>query len=155
MANYLYNAAMDKKAYNLNEQMNLKLFLTLNRCSLSVNQKSSSIIRKQGLTEAQFSVLELLYHKGDFRIKEIIEKTFSSGGTMTVIIDNLEKEQFIKRKRDPRDRRAILIEITEKGRRAIEKIFDKHVDNLEKIFSVLSSTEKDSMIHLLKKLGKS
>ncbi len=155
MANYLYNAAMDKKAYNLNEQMNLKLFLTLNRCSLSVNQKSSSIIRKQGLTEAQFSVLELLYHKGDFRIKEIIEKTFSSGGTMTVIIDNLEKEQFIKRKRDSRDRRAILIEITEKGRRAIEKIFDKHVDNLEKIFSVLSSTEKDSMIHLLKKLGKS
>ena len=146
---------MDKKAYNLNEQINLKLLLTLNRCSFSVNQKSSSIIRKQGLTEAQFSVLELLYHKGDFRIKEIIEKTFSSGGTMTVIIDNLQKEKFIKRKRDPRDRRAILIEITEKGRRVIEKIFDKHLDNLDKIFSVLSSTEKDSMIHLLKKLGKS
>ncbi len=146
---------MDKKVYSENEQINLKLFVTLNRCSLSVNQKSSSIIRKQGLTEAQFSVLELLYHKGDFRIKDIIEKTFSSGGTMTVIIDNLEKENFIKRKKDPRDRRAILIEITEKGKKAIEKIFDKHLENLDNIFSVLSSIEKDGMIHLLKKLGKS
>ena len=146
---------MDKKVYSENEQINLKLFVTLNRCSLSVNQKSSSIIRKQGLTEAQFSVLELLYHKGDFRIKDIIEKTFSSGGTMTVIIDNLEKENFIKRKKDPRDRRAMLIEITEKGKKAIEKIFDKHLENLDNIFSVLSSVEKDGMIHLLKKLGKS
>jgi DNA-binding MarR family transcriptional regulator len=146
---------MDKKVYSENEQINLKLFVTLNRCSLSVNQKSSSIIRKQGLTEAQFSVLELLYHKGDFRIKDIIEKTFSSGGTMTVIIDNLEKENFIKRKKDPRDRRAMLIEITEKGKKAIEKIFDKHLENLDNIFSVLSSIEKDGMIHLLKKLGKS
>jgi len=145
---------MKKKEYNLNEQKNLKLFLILNRCSQSVNRNTSKILKKFNLTEAQFNVLELLYHKGDMRIKLIIEKTFSSGGTMTVIIDNLEKEALILRKKDPLDNRAYLISLTEEGKKRIEGVFDKHLRNLEKILSILEDKEKDEVIKLLKKLGK-
>lgn len=145
---------MKKKEYNEMDQKNLKLFLILNRCSQSVNRNISKILKKSKITEAQFNVLELLYHKGDMRIKSIIEKTFSSGGTMTVIIDNLEKEGLIERKRDPLDKRACLISLTELGKERIEGVFDKHIKNLDYILSILDDFEKNQAIELLKKLGK-
>lgn len=145
---------MRNKKYNVHDQRNLKLFLILNRCSQSVNKNISKIFKKFNITEAQFNVLELLYHKGDMRIKSIIEKTFSSGGTMTVIIDNLEKEKLIERKTDPVDRRAYLISLTDLGRERIEGVFDKHIENLDKALSILEDEEKVQVINLLKKLGK-
>ena len=104
---------MEKKSYYEKDQLNLKLFLILNRCGHSVNKNIYPIFKKEHITEAQFYVLELLYHKGDLKIKEIVEKTFSSGGTMTVIIENLLKEGFIIKEQDESDRRASLISITD------------------------------------------
>ena len=85
------------KNYNEKEMRNLKLLVTLSRCNSSVNSRIYPKIKEEGLTETQFSVLNLLYHKGKFNIKEIIEKTFSSGGTMTVVVNNLLKEGYIKK----------------------------------------------------------
>lgn len=145
---------MEKKLYLEKDQLNLKLFLILNRCGLSVNKNIYPIFKKEHITEAQFYVLELLYHKGDLKIKEIVEKTFSSGGTMTVIIENLSKEDLIIKKQDDKDRRASLISITEKGTALVEKIFNNHINNLDKVLSILEKNEKENLIHLLKKLGK-
>jgi len=41
--------------------------------------------------------MEALYHLGDLKICEIIEKTLSTSGNMTVVIRNLEKESYITR----------------------------------------------------------
>lgn len=59
-------------------------------------------IKQVGLTAAQFGVLEILYHKGNLRIGEILEGTLSTGGNMTVVIENLEKTGFVVRYPDPR-----------------------------------------------------
>ena len=145
---------MEKKSYYEKDQLNLKLFLILNRCGHSVNKNIYPIFKKEHITEAQFYVLELLYHKGDLKIKEIVEKTFSSGGTMTVIIENLLKEGFIVKKQDESDRRASLISITDKGSNLVEKIFNNHIINLDKVLSILEKNEKENLMYLLKKLGK-
>jgi DNA-binding MarR family transcriptional regulator len=87
-------------------------------------------------------------------IKEIVEKTFSSGGTMTVIIENLSKEGYIMKKQDEKDRRASLISITSKGTYLVEKIFSDHINNLDKVLSILNKDEKENLMSLLKKLGK-
>lgn len=145
---------MEKKSYSEKNQLNLKLFLILNRCGHSVNKNIYPIFKKEHITEAQFYVLELLYHKGDMKIKEIVEKTFSSGGTMTVIIENLLKEGFIEKKQDESDRRASLISITDKGSILVEKIFNDHIINLDKVLSILNKNEKENLMFLLKKLGK-
>ena len=145
---------MEKKIYLEKDLLNLKLFLILNRCGLSVNKNIYPIFKKENITEAQFYVLELLYHKGDMKIKEIVEKTFSSGGTMTVIIDNLEKESLILRKQDPRDKRSSLKKKKKKGYSVVEKVFNNHINNLDKVLGVLEDKEKENLIDLLRKLGK-
>ena len=143
----------DKKTYGKNNDLNLKTLIALSRSFQSVRKREITTIRSGGLTIAQFAVLEILHHKGDLRIADIIEGTLSTGGNMTVVIDNLRKEGFVTRKKDPNDGRVSLISITKKGNQYIEAIFPEHVKNISGIFNVLSVEEKRQLIHLLKKVS--
>lgn len=143
----------NKITYGEQNDLNLKAIIALSRCIQSVNKREYKIIKEGGLTFSQFGVLEVLYHKGDLRVSEIIDKILSTGGNMTVVIDNLAKDGLVERCVDPADRRASLISITEKGRNLMSEVFPKHVDNLDEIFSVLNAEEKKNLISLLKKLS--
>ena len=142
-----------KKSYGEENDLNLKTMVALSRCFQSVRKREMKTIKAAGLTVAQFGVLEILYHKGDLRIREIIEGTLSTGGNMTVVIENLEKTGFVSRYPDPKDGRASLIRITDKGRDLMDRSFGDHVENISDIFNVLDVQEKQNFIQLLKKLG--
>lgn len=141
------------KDYGELNNLNLKTIIALRRCIQSIDKKEITLIKEGGLTLSQFGVLEVLYHKGDLRISEIIKKTLSTGGNMTVVIDNLEKESLVTRYKDPSDRRAFLISITQKGKNLIESIFPKHLENINEILSELSMQDKNILIYLLKKIS--
>lgn len=143
----------EKNTYGELEDLNLKALIALSRCAQSVHKREYKTIKEGGLTVTQFAVLEILYHKGDLRVCEIIDKILSTGGNMTVVIDNLVKENLVKRCIDPKDRRVNLISITEEGRTLISEIFPKHLENINEIFSILTSEEKKILISLLKKLS--
>ena len=142
-----------KKSYGEQNDLNLKTLVALSRCFQSVRKREFKTIKEAGLTVAQFGVLEILYHKGDLRIGEIIEGTLSTGGNMTVVIENLERTGFVTRFADPQDRRSSLIRITDKGTQLMENTFPAHVENVSDIFNILSEQEKRHLVQLLKKLG--
>ena len=142
-----------KKSYGEQHDLNLKTLVSLSRCFQSVRKREIQTIREGGLTLAQFAVLEILYHKGDLRICDIIEGTLSTGGNMTVVIENLLKEGCVSKYPDPKDRRAHVVSITEKGIQLMEEVFPAHVEHISEIFDVLSNNEKLELITLLKRLG--
>ncbi|MDW7668159.1 MAG: MarR family transcriptional regulator [Bacillota bacterium] len=144
----------DKKNYGKENEINLKALIALTRSFQFVRKREMRTIKKSGLTISQFGVLEILYHKGNLRISDIIEGTLSTGGNMTVVIDNLEREDLVKRKSDPNDGRASLICITEKGEKHMKDSFPEHVENISEIFSKLTIDEKENLVELLKKLSK-
>lgn len=143
----------EKISYGELSDLNLKTLIVLSRTSQMVRKKEQRTIKEGGLTVSQFAVLEMLYHKGDLKICEILEKALATGGNMTVVIDNLVKDDLVRRCVDPKDRRVNLISITEKGKQLIGDIFPKHVENINDIFSVLTTDEKNNLISLLKKLS--
>lgn len=145
---------MDPSTYPPRDQLNLKVIIALSRCIQSVNRREAPIIQEAGLTMPQFSVLDFLYHKGDHKICDILEKTLSTGGNMTVIIDNLEKMGLVARTDDPADRRAKIISITKEGSKLMNSLFPRHMENLETVLSPLTAVEKKQLIDLAKKLGK-
>jgi MarR family 2-MHQ and catechol resistance regulon transcriptional repressor len=142
----------EKKIYGELEDLNLKALIALSRCTQNVHRREYKTIKEGGLTVSQFAVLEILYHKGDLRVCEITEKILSTAGNMTVVIDNLIKQNLVVRTIDSNDRRVNLISITEEGRKLISGIFPKHLENINEIFSALTSEEKKDLIRLLKKL---
>jgi len=144
-----------KKRYAPSDQTNLKLMITLTRCLQSINRKEHVVWQKHGLTPAQFGVLEFLHHKGALTIKQILAGTLSSGGNLTVVIDNLEKNGFVERKSGEYDRRVKMIHLTAKGKRLIGTVFPEHIRNLRTILKCCNRQEKEALIRLTRKLGKS
>ena len=69
----------------------LKILIGLHRAINYIDRQSTKIFSEYQLTLGQFAVLEALHHKGDMTVGQVQEKILSSGGTMPLIINNLEK----------------------------------------------------------------
>ncbi|WP_313129791.1 MarR family winged helix-turn-helix transcriptional regulator [Anaerocolumna sp.] len=143
----------NKKHYGEENDLNLKVVIGLSRANQAIQKQSAVTFKEGGLTTAQFAVLEALYHKGTLTIQEIINSILSTGGNMTVVINNLEKEKLIERHVNPEDKRSSLIEITDKGKKIIQEIFPNHLQSLKEEFEVLTKEEKQELITILKKLS--
>jgi MarR family transcriptional regulator, 2-MHQ and catechol-resistance regulon repressor len=141
------------RKYGKKTDLALTTWVKLARAFASVDKKSVESIRSFGLTQPQFSVIEVLGHLGPLKIGEICQKMLVSGGNMTLVLDNIEKLGFTERVPSREDRRAILVQLTPKGKDLFDKIFVTHAENITKIMSVLSSAEQVALGDLLKKLG--
>ena len=143
-----------KKEHNYGEPntLNLKMLIALSRTTQAIHKRSTRIFKEGGLTMAQFSVLEALYHKGPMSINQIMQTILSTPGNMTVVINNLEREEMVSRCSHPDDSRSTLVTITENGRSSVEEIFPMHLKDLEESFAALTQEEKLQLIDLLTKL---
>ena len=131
----------------------LNSFIKLTRAADSVRGRISSVINTSEITESQFYVLDSLYHSGPLTQKDIGEKVFRSGGNITLVIDNLEKQDYVKRVRGKEDRRYFTIHLTKAGRNLMDKIFPEFVKALKDEMNVLGDTEHKQLQELCKKVG--
>lgn len=139
--------------YGKSNTINLHLLIALSRTTKKIHNRSASIFFTRGLTTAQFGVLDALYHKGSLSINQITQLILSTGGNMTVVINNMEKHGWITRCAHPGDKRCTVVSITEDGKRLFEAIFPEHLQDLEFCFSVLTEEEKETLMSLLRKVG--
>ena len=130
----------------------LNTFVKLVRCTNTVTGDVHDHFQNE-LTVSQFGILEALYHLGPMVQKDLAEKILKSPGNITTIINNLVKNNLVARVPSERDRRYCVIELTENGRKVIERIFPIHADGICKRFSVLSSQEQKQLGELLIKLS--
>ncbi|MDR9416806.1 MAG: MarR family transcriptional regulator [Gracilimonas sp.] len=135
-------------------QRTLNAFIKLTRASESVNGRLARHLSEANLTVSQFGTLEALLHLGPLNQRELGQKLLKSGGNITLVIDNLQKNGLVEKKTDPSDRRAVIISLTPKGQGFIEDFFPQHLEKIKEEFSVLTSEEKEQLAHICKKLGK-
>jgi MarR family 2-MHQ and catechol resistance regulon transcriptional repressor len=131
----------------------LNAFIKLMRASESINMRLNRHLSEVNLTVSQFGTLEVLHHLGPLNQRSIGDKLLKSGGNITMVIDNLEKQGYVVRKKDPSDRRAVLIHLTAAGKKFISQYFPKHLDRIKEEFSVLTEEEKQTLADICKKLG--
>ncbi len=103
------------------------------------------------LTVPQYGVLEVLFLDGPMTLKKIGERLFVSGANITCVIDNLEKEELVKRVPSNLDRRMIVAELTEAGREKIEAIYPLNTKNILETASVLTPEEQTTLNNVLAK----
>lgn len=132
----------------------LNTFIKLTRASDSVMRRLFSREIAAELTHGQFAVMEALYHLGPLCQGEISAKLLRSGGNITLVIDNLEKQGLVRRERDAADRRLVRVHLTPQGRKVIERVFPAHVQAIVEEMSVLTPAEQEQLGALCKKLGK-
>lgn len=131
----------------------LKLFIVLSRSSKVILEEAHTLIEKHGLNPTEFGVLELLHHRGRQPIQKIGQKILLRSGSMTYVVDKLEKRGLLERVFCEEDKRITYISITENGVELIQSIFPEHAKNIESLMSGLNAEEQNTAIELLRKLG--
>lgn len=138
----------------MSENLSLKAFVVIMKASKTLEEITKKDIAAHGMKLSDFTILEALYHKGRQTIKQISEAVLINTGSITYVIDKLEKNNLIQRINCTEDRRVVYIDITEKGNNLMNEIFPKHQEMIEELFTDLSDEEKKNLIHALKTIGK-
>jgi len=139
--------------YGKKADLALSMWVKLARASSTFGRLTGKDIERYGLTQPQFGVFELLGHLGPLTIGDVSKKMLVTGGCVTVILDNLEKESLVERIRSTEDRRVIKVQLTDKGDRLFKEIFAQHAQHVTELASVLTENEQVQLSQLLKKLG--
>lgn len=134
-------------------KQSLKLFIVLSRAHKAISEQTNQFFQENGVNPTEFAVLELLYHKGRQPLQKIGGKILLASGSITYVIDKLEKRGFITRVNCPTDRRITYAEITEEGEAFMADIFPAHEQKIHELTSALSPDEKEQAIELMKKIG--
>lgn len=90
-----------------------------------------------GLTVSQFDVIATLGNTQGMSCREIGEKTLMVKGTLTGVLDRLEKKGLLNRQEHPEDKRSFLISLTPKGQNLFGAVFPAHLRHLETAFDPL------------------
>jgi MarR family 2-MHQ and catechol resistance regulon transcriptional repressor len=132
----------------------IHLWLVLWKAYDAVREHADRHIHSLGLGFSDFGVLEVLLHKGPMPVNALGEKIRLTSGSITTLVDRLEKKALVERRDDKSDRRARVVHLTAAGRKLIGCAFADHEAAMEKATAGLSATEKEEAAELLKKLGK-
>jgi MarR family transcriptional regulator, 2-MHQ and catechol-resistance regulon repressor len=132
----------------------LKTLTILLRATDFIQQKIKEDVSKYDLNLSEFGALEVLYHKGPLPVQSICEKVLIANSSMSYVIENLMKKEFIEKVKDPSDRRIHIVHLTQKGVMLFDDIYPKHLEHMRSFMDVLDINEEANLQFLLKKLGK-
>ena len=136
------------------ERRALNTFIKLARCLNAVVARiETDNPLPDKLSVSQFAVLEALYHLGELSQREVGAKILKTAGNVTTVVDNLVKKGFVRRRREPPDRRIVFVDLTDRGRALIEGFFPSRAATIRETMSVLSASEQEELQRLCKKLG--
>ncbi len=131
----------------------LKLWVVMNRAMRAIEDHLENQVQRHDLTMSEFAVLEALYHKGPLPLGEIGSRVLLSGGSMTYIIDKLEKRGLLKRTACPNDRRSIHAILTDEGVARMDIVFPEHAGLINELMQVVGAADQDNLIDLIRALG--
>lgn len=89
--------------------------------NLAYGRAYKPILEELGLTYTQYIAIVALWEEDNQTVSSLGEKLFLESNTLTPILKNLEAMGYVRRQRDPRDERQVLISLTDTGRRIREK----------------------------------
>jgi MarR family 2-MHQ and catechol resistance regulon transcriptional repressor len=132
----------------------LSALINLVRAAESVMGRLNSQFTNVPVSQSQFSVLDSLYHLGPLSQRELGEKLLKTSGNMTMVVDNLEKRELVRRERGERDRRIVTVHLTDKGRETIQSLFPQRAAAIKEEMSILTEAEQDDLRRLCRMVGK-
>jgi MarR family transcriptional regulator, 2-MHQ and catechol-resistance regulon repressor len=134
-------------------QLDLRLIRVWLKASKAITENILKDIESHNITRENFMILELLYSKGPLPVQKISEILSIPSGSITYVVDKLEKKGLVERQPNPNDRRASNVVLTEEGRALFDEIFPIHVATISQNLSFISNDEKEQLIDLLKRIG--
>jgi DNA-binding MarR family transcriptional regulator len=129
----------------------LKLWLRMLSCTVRIENEIRTRLRAAfGITLPRFDLMaQLERHPEGLRMGELSKRMMVTGGNVTGITDQLEREQLVVRVPDPQDRRAWAVRLTSAGRSAFAEMAAVHERWIDEMLAEIPADDKASLIGLL------
>ncbi|MGG1220130.1 MarR family transcriptional regulator [Priestia endophytica] len=95
----------------------------------------------EGVILSGFLILRKIIRDGEQRLTDLAEELDLTSGAITAICDKLEGRGFAVRKRHKEDRRIVLLDITDEGRKFLNRNGDIGVNMISVLFDGFSTKE--------------
>ena len=153
-------ALLDDKQIGMEAGLSLKdhravrLWLRLLSCSTQIEQVIRNRLRTEfGTTLARFDYLaQLARHPEGLRMKYLSRYLMVTGGNVTGLTDQLVEEGLVKRTNDLEDRRALIVQMTPKGKKWFEQVAADHEKWLDELLGRLDPKEMETLYSTLGQL---
>lgn len=114
---------------------------------------SRNLARVSGLTPSQVVALQFLSNRGEATPTEIAAHASLKQATITTLLDRLEERKFIKRRRDAKDGRRVLVTLTASGNKALAGAPDSLQKLFEERFEKLKDWEQSAIVASLERVA--
>jgi DNA-binding MarR family transcriptional regulator len=129
------------------------LFLTAHALKYAGQRRLRDLEATVGVMSfPQARVMMVMADAERVRMGELSTKLGVTARNVTTIVDGLEREGLLARVPDPDDRRAILLELTPKGREHITAVHAAQGELAEWFFAALNTSERAELLRLLGKI---
>ncbi len=129
----------------------LKLWLRMLACTVRIENEIRTRLRAGfGITLPRFDLMaQLERHPDGLRMGELSRRMMVTGGNITGITDQLEREGLVARVPDPQDKRAFAVKLTPAGKEAFAAMAKVHEGWVEELLGHVPAEDKERLIGLL------
>jgi DNA-binding MarR family transcriptional regulator len=132
----------------------LRIWLRLLTCTQLIERQVRSRLREQfSTTLPRFDLMaQLERHPEGLKMNELSRLLMVTGGNVTAIVDQLEKEGLVERFDEPADRRAFRIHLTRPGEKTFAEMARSHEEWVVELLAGMSRRDQDELLRLLAKV---
>lgn len=133
---------------------NDRVAILIKKSALVIEKMSNQALAPYELTHTQYKILMLLFRNPGKPIRQAdIEAHLSmTNPSVTGIIQNLEKKEFVERIQNPDDKRSKLVKLTERAVSMEEELYSLGESLEAQVIRNLTTEESQQLIALLKKV---
>jgi DNA-binding MarR family transcriptional regulator len=117
-----------------------------------LREKSAEALAPWDITPAQLRAMGTLNRHGTMRLSELSDHLRIAPRTATEVVDALESRDLVRRRADPGDRRATLVEVTEHGVGILAEIRAARETEADRLFGRLSPADRADLARILSEL---
>lgn len=113
---------------------------------------SESLLVEKGLSPQRLRILSSIHERGPRIMRELKKELGVTATNVTALVDSLEKDGLVVRTRHPTDRRATVIELSDKVMTELSPRCSEYKEQVAELFSDLSESECKAFVKTLEKL---
>jgi DNA-binding MarR family transcriptional regulator len=117
-----------------------------------LRERSQETLAPWDITPGHLRALRTLRRHGTMRLSELSDHLHIAPRSTTEVVDALEARDLVRRRADPGDRRATLVEVTERGTDVLAAIRETRGTEAVRVFGRLSPPDRAELARLLTQL---
>jgi DNA-binding MarR family transcriptional regulator len=121
-----------------------------------VEAKIGSACRRYGLSHAALNALAVIEGEGRPMLTgEVADRMHITSGTVTSLLDNLERKQYVVRSTDAEDRRRVLVDITPAAQAVLDEALPAVQQVARHIVDRIGVRRQETLLEILDEIQRS